>query len=163
MSYIGVIGSKAGAASELIKLMPPEAFGACFIELLGGGLGVLLAMDPAKINVANELDPDLVLMHRTIQREADAVEAELKLLRDDDSLFVEAKSLRNSEEWDSIPEARRAALVIYVHKMSVNSDQQSLSSSSKTQLQFQPQSVVGEVCQEIGESSDTPFSLREVP
>lgn len=138
MSYLGVIGSKAGAALALIELMSPEAFGACFIELFGGGLGVLLAKDPAKINIANELDPDLVLMHRAVQREADAVEAELRLLRDDDSLFEEAKRLRNSEEWDSIPEARRAALVIYVHKMSVNSNQQALSSSSKTNSSFNP-------------------------
>jgi len=138
MSFIGILGSKTGVCGQLTEMMPPEAFGACYIEAFVGGAGVFYGKEPAKINILNDLDPDTVLMHQAIKRDFRAVEAELRVLLDDDWTFEECKRLRESDEWDSIPEARRAAAVVYVYKQSVNSNQHVLSSSSKSHSSFNP-------------------------
>jgi DNA adenine methylase len=138
MSYVGVIGSKTSVADQLIGMMPPEAFGKCFIELFAGGAGVFFAKEPARINVLNDADPDLATMHEAVQREPAAVEAELRVLLDDDRTFRRLSELRDSDEWWSLPVARRAAAVIYLHKASVNSNQVALSSSAKVRSSFNP-------------------------
>lgn len=139
MSFVGVLGSKTGVSKELIAMMPPEAFGQCYIELFAGGAGVFYAKEPAKINVLNDLDPDIALMHETVQREPDAVELELRTFVDNDDLFQECLRLRESVEWEEVPPVRRAAMVIYILKQSVNSNQQVLSSSSQSGSSFNPQ------------------------
>lgn len=138
MSYIGLIGSKTTVSADLIKRMPREAFGKCCIELFAGGSGVFFAKRPAKINVLNDLDPDIVLMHEMVKRDHKAVEAELRTFLDDDLLFQECLRLRESVEWEAVPPARRAAMVIYILKQSVNSNQQVLSSSSQSGSSFNP-------------------------
>ncbi len=138
MSPIGVLGSKVRVAKDLIALMPEEAYGECYLELFAGGAGVFFEKEGAKINVINDLDPDITVMYEAIQRDHRAVEAELRTLLDNDDLFENAKQLRESEAWYSLPEARRAAMLIYIYKESVNSNQSALSSSSHSRSSFNP-------------------------
>ncbi|MCH7812880.1 MAG: DNA adenine methylase [Planctomycetes bacterium] len=79
-SFIGVIGSKASVSQDLIERMPQEAFGSCYIELFAGGAAVFFAKNPARINVLNDADPDLALVHDAIQRDVEAVQRLLAAL-----------------------------------------------------------------------------------
>ncbi len=138
MSFIGVIGSKTSVTEQLIKMMPPEAFGACYIELFLGGGSVFFAKEQARINVLNDADPDLAVTFEAIQRDRKAVESELRVLLDDDQTFRRLAELRNSDQWQDLPTPQRAAVVIYLHKASVNSNQVALSSSSKVRSSHNP-------------------------
>ena len=136
MSFMGVIGSKASVAKELIAMMPPEAFGECYIELFLGGGGVFFAKKAARINILNDADPDLAVTFEAIQRNHKAVEKDLRVLLDDEETFRRVCQLRQSEEWHNEPAARRAAMVIFIHKASYNSNQVALASSSKSRSSF---------------------------
>jgi DNA adenine methylase len=149
MSYLGVIGSKTKAAEQLIAMMPPEAFGQCYIELFAGGAGVFFKKQAAKINVLNDADPDLATMHEAVRREPESVEAELRVLLDDDRTFQRLLALRDSEDWWNEPAARRAATVIYLHKASVNSNQEALSSSSKVRSSHNPEFDLGKFAEKL--------------
>ena len=50
MSFIGILGSKTGVCGQLIEMMSPEAFGACYIELFFGGGGVFPATEHGGAN-----------------------------------------------------------------------------------------------------------------
>ena len=138
MSFIGVLGSKTGVSKDLIDMMPPEAFGACYLELFAGGAGVFFSKEPARINVLNDCDPDLTVMYRAIKQDYQAVEAELQSLLDDDSLFHQIVQLRDSAQWEDLREPLRAAYVIFVLKQSFNSNRMDLASSGKTRSSFNP-------------------------
>lgn len=139
MSYIGIIGSKVSVAGDLISRMPPEAFGDRYIELFAGGAGVYFVKDPARRNILIELDPDFATAHQAVREQPADVSRELRLLLDDSSTFERIRALRETDEWDTLPTARRAAYLIYILKQSVNSNQQALASSAKTNSSFNPE------------------------
>jgi len=144
MSYVEVIGSKTGVAQELISMMPTEAFGKLFIDLFAGGAGVFFAKDPAKINILNDCDRDIVCMHEAIQRNHRVVEKELCVLLNDQDTFFRLRDLRGSEEWEAMPAAQRAAVMVFLYKASVNSNQIALSSASKNKSSFNPDLLLRE-------------------
>ena len=161
MSFIGVIGSKTSVSQQLIDMMPSEAFNECFIDLFAGGAGLFFDKTPARVNILNDADPDLSVMYEAIQSDCSAVEAELRLLLDDDKTFNRLSELRDSPEWQDVPAACRAAVVIYLHKASVNSNQVALSSSSKVRSSFNPDLTLGEYAEKLKRAQIRSFDWRK--
>jgi len=57
-------GSKVKLAPKIIALMPQHT---CYVDVFGGSGAVILAKAPAKVDVYNDIDGDLVNMYRVIR------------------------------------------------------------------------------------------------
>lgn len=136
-SYFGYIGSKSGMAAELIKRMPPEAY-MSYCEVFAGGLGLLLRKPKAKVNIVNDIDPDLIETHATVAAEPGKVMVELEKLRPCRSVFNRLRDLRDTADWQELSGPERAAAYLYLAKCSVNGNMSSFSNSSKTSSNFNP-------------------------
>ncbi len=136
-SYYGYIGSKSGMAEQLIKRMPSEAYGS-YCEVFAGGLGLFLKKPKAKVNIANDLDADVIETHSVVAAQPEAVMVELSKLRPCRSVFNRLRHLRGHSGWHELSAAKRAAAFLYIAKCSVNGNMKSFSNSSKTTSNFNP-------------------------
>ena len=64
----GYYGSKQRLANEILKYTPQHN---CWVELFGGALAVTLAKQPAKIEIVNDLDDEIVNVFRQIRDNID--------------------------------------------------------------------------------------------
>ena len=70
----GYYGSKQRLAKSILKYMPPHH---CWVELFGGALAVTMAKNPAMIEIANDLDQNIV---NTFQQMRDNGDELIKLI-----------------------------------------------------------------------------------
>jgi DNA adenine methylase len=68
-------GGKTRLLKTILPLMRPHA---CYAEPFAGGLAVLLAKPPAKVEIVNDLNGDIVNLYRCAQYHLDALVAELR-------------------------------------------------------------------------------------
>lgn len=150
MSFVGIMGSKRQMCERLVQMMDPATSQKLYIDLFAGGGDMIYEKEPrATINVLNDLDPDVVVTHRAIQSNHEAVQSELRCLLDDDWTFERIQRLRESQDWETLPEERRAAMVIFVLKESVNSKQTALSSWSRHKSGFNPNLDLSEYAKKL--------------
>ena len=64
----GYMGSKARIASRVVDLLPPHRG---YVEPYAGSLSILLAKRPASLEVANDLDRDLVTFWQVLRERPD--------------------------------------------------------------------------------------------
>lgn len=60
----GYYGSKQRLAKSILKHMPPHH---CWVELFGGALALTMAKEPAKIEIVNDLDENIVNVFRQMR------------------------------------------------------------------------------------------------
>ena len=58
------IGGKSKLAPRIVSLMPPHVK---YVEVFGGALSVFYRKEPSKIEVVNDINGDLINLHRIIQ------------------------------------------------------------------------------------------------
>ena len=64
----GYYGSKQRLAKDILKYMPPHH---CWVELFGGALAVTMAKKPAMIEIANDLDENIVNVFQQMRDNSD--------------------------------------------------------------------------------------------
>lgn len=61
----GWIGGKSKLAKDIIDLIPEDH--TKYIEVFGGGLSVLYSKEPSKLEVVNDINSELINLHRSIR------------------------------------------------------------------------------------------------
>ena len=60
----GWVGGKSKLAPDIVKVIPNHT---THIEVFGGALNVLYAKEPSKLEVVNDINSDLINLHRAIR------------------------------------------------------------------------------------------------
>lgn len=61
----GWIGGKSKLAKDIVSLIPQEH--TTYVEVFGGALSVFYAKDKSKLEIVNDINSDLVNLHRSIR------------------------------------------------------------------------------------------------
>ena len=72
----GYYGSKQRLANHILKYMPPHH---CWVELFGGALAVTMAKEPAMIEIANDLDENIVNVFQQMRDNGDELASLIEL------------------------------------------------------------------------------------
>lgn len=101
------VGGKSLLAKDIIALMPKHTI---YVEVFGGALSVLYQKSPNKNEIVNDINSDLINLHRVIQSKPQSLNLELKRLFRSRELFDEIKSGRLSPKNN----IQRAAFYFYL-------------------------------------------------
>lgn len=110
----GWIGGKSKLADEIIKYIPPHNL---YIEVFGGALNILYAKPRSRFEVVNDINSDLVNMHRVIQKHPESLANYLKQLLISREIFEDIKLHQN----DTPNKIHRAANYYYLLTQSFGS------------------------------------------
>lgn len=87
----GWVGGKALLAKEIIPLMPEHSR---YVEVFGGALSVFYQKEPSKIEVVNDINSDLINLHRIIRNRPASLQAEMNSLFRSREIFYDIKNGR---------------------------------------------------------------------
>lgn len=108
--------SWAGGKTRLLKrLLPHIPAHAGYIEVFAGGCAMLLAKEPSRLEVVNDVDGNLVTLYKVAKYHPDALAMELELLPASRVLLQQANELLRT---DSLTDIQRAAWFLYANKTS---------------------------------------------
>jgi len=62
-SYVSFMGGKGSSNDTLVSIMPPEAE-ITYMEPFAGSANTFFAKDKARVNILNDADEDIVVMHQ---------------------------------------------------------------------------------------------------
>jgi len=105
------IGGKRRLAKHILPLFPAHL---CYVEPFAGGAAILFQKDPAKVEVLNDINLDLVTLYRVLQHHLE------EFIRQ----FKWALTSRKMYEWlqdtppDTLTDIQRAARFYYLQKLS---------------------------------------------
>ena len=107
------MGSKAPVREELSQIMACRPHTTFIGAFLGSG-PVFYTKPKAKINVLNDLDPDVIGIHSAIAADHAAVKAERQRLPVGRCTYDRIQRERHSPCWSDLTDAQRAARMMYV-------------------------------------------------
>ncbi|WP_229204133.1 DNA adenine methylase [Campylobacter anatolicus] len=82
----GWVGGKSKLAKEIIPLMPDHTK---YVEVFGGALSVFYQKEPSKIEIVNDINGDLINLHRIIRTRPQSLSAQLnKMLRSREMFYL---------------------------------------------------------------------------
>lgn len=136
-AYGSYVGSKSGFGSHLLPRMPDLA-NYSYVEVFAGMAGLFLVKPKARLNILNDIDPDVVETHTTVAGDASGVMAEMKKLRPSRRTFIRLRDMRGTTEWYAQSPTARAAAFIFIMRCSVNGCLRSFSVSAKARSNFHP-------------------------
>jgi len=110
----GWIGGKSKLADEIVSLIPEHS---SYIEVFGGALSVLYRKQKSKIEIVNDINGELVNLHRIIRSNPQSLSDYLQQLLISRELFNDIKQ-KNLKPRNNI---ERAALYYYQLSMSFGS------------------------------------------
>jgi len=64
-AYFGWVGGKSKLAKDIVNLIPQDH--TTYIEVFGGGLSVFYAKEESKLEVVNDINSDLINLHRSMR------------------------------------------------------------------------------------------------
>lgn len=99
-------GGKGSTAERIVALMPPHEV---YVEPFAGSLAVLLAKPPARMEVVNDLDRDLVTFWRVLRDRPDDLQRVVDLTP---HARAELDAAHNREGIDDLERARRVWVVL---------------------------------------------------
>lgn len=110
----GWIGGKSKLSDDIVKLIPQHS---SYIEVFGGALSVLYRKPKSKIEIVNDINGDLVNLHRIIKSNPHSLSDYLQQLLISREIFNDIK-LKNFKPRNNI---ERAAYYYYLLSMSFGS------------------------------------------
>lgn len=110
-------GGKRRLCKHLLPLLPPHV---CYVEVFGGGAALLLAKEPSKVEVYNDLNTELVNAFRMAKHHHPELLRELSLMPNS---RLEMKLRRTRAPW--LTEIQRAAMFLHDRLISFGGDGQS--------------------------------------
>ncbi len=108
----GYYGSKQRLANSILKQMPPHN---CWVELFGGSLALTMAKDPAKIEIINDLDDNIVNVFQQIRNNGDELINLIEL-----TPYARTELTRARHTCDEDSDLERARKFLVQAMMSVN-------------------------------------------
>ena len=111
-SAFGYYGSKHRLAKSILKYMPPHH---CWVELFGGALAVTMAKNPAMIEIANDLDENIVNAFQQLRDNGDELTKLIEL-----TPYARAELERARQECEEDSDLERARKFLVQAMMSVN-------------------------------------------
>jgi len=109
----GWVGGKTKLAKEIIKLMPPHEL---YVEVFGGALAVLYAKERSKREVVNDINGDLINLHKIIKTRPETLSMYLNTMLISREIFEGIKK----GEINPRNDIERAAFFYYVLLNSFN-------------------------------------------
>lgn len=111
---ISYYGGKQQLLSKLIKLIPAHT---AYSEVFFGGGSVFFAKEPAKVEVINDINGQVVNFYKTAKREFDKLKSEIDCTLFSEEQFNEAKAIyRKAEEADKTNVLRAWSLFVLSHQ-----------------------------------------------
>lgn len=123
-SYFAYMGSKAPVAELLASLMPDEA-DISFMDLFCGAGNLFFGKTPARVNILNDIDADVINTHEAVLEYPDAVTAEAQRLPISRLFYEEIRRLRDTAAWSQLSKVERAARTIYLFGCAFNANPRS--------------------------------------
>ena len=108
----GYYGSKQRLANSILRYMPPHH---CWVELFGGALAVTMAKKPAMIEIANDLDENIVNAFQQIRNNGDELVKLIEL-----TPYARTELARARQVCDKDSDLERARKFLVQAMMSVN-------------------------------------------
>lgn len=84
----GWVGGKSKLAKDIILLMPEHIK---YVEVFGGALSVFYQKEPSKVEIVNDINSDLINLHRIIRTKPQSLSAELNTMLRSRELFYLVK------------------------------------------------------------------------
>jgi len=123
--YHGWVGGKSQLANDIVEMMPKHEM---YIEVFGGALNVLFAKEKMNLEVVNDINGELINMHRVVRKSPESLSFYLKQLLISRELFDDMKfnrfKPRNNIE--------RAAVYYYLISQSFGSKGDNFAMSTKS-------------------------------
>jgi DNA adenine methylase len=113
-SSFGWVGGKSKLAKDIVAYMPPHKL---YIEVFGGGLSVLYAKEKMGLEVINDINGELINLHRVIRNYSGALERSLDDLFISREIFCDIKAKRLKPKNN----IERAAFCYYILSQSFGS------------------------------------------
>lgn len=137
-SYVAFMGSKAPVAQALASFMPTEAF-VSYMEVFCGAANPFFGKEPARVNILNDIDPDVCHMHEAVLEDPEAVMVETHRLPVSRLFYEDTRRLRDTSDWWQLSKDQRAARTIYLFGCAYNANPRSpFVASPMTPFRFRP-------------------------
>jgi DNA adenine methylase len=137
-SYVPYLGGKDQVAARINTIMPDEGRRTRIEAFFGAG-SLFFGADKAKVNVLNDLDPDVMNMHETVAANPEAVMAELHRLPISRRLYDEIQEQQETGAWLGLTNTERAARQIYQLCCAFNANVRSPFPAASTEpIKFNP-------------------------
>ena len=82
------VGGKSKLASKIIPLMPPHIK---YVEVFGGALSVFYQKEPSKTEIINDINGDLINLHRIIRTRPQSLSAHVNAMLKSREIFYAIK------------------------------------------------------------------------
>ena len=124
-SPFGWIGGKSQLSKDIVLMIPPHK---TYIEVFGGGLSVFYAKEPSKLEVINDINSDLINLHRVIRNYPQTLSIYLNKLLISREIFYDIKSQKIKPK----NHIEKAAFYYYLISQSFGSKQDNFAMSAKS-------------------------------
>lgn len=123
-SAFGWIGGKSKLADEIINMLPEHKL---YVEVFGGALNILYAKSRTKLEVVNDINSELINLHRSIRNNPQSLQMYMKQLLISREIFDDIKHTRMKPRNN----IERAAFYLYMLSQSFGSKQDNFGMSAK--------------------------------
>ena len=110
-SALSYLGGKSRLAPQIVNIMPPDH--TCYCEPFCGACWVILAKDPSRAEVINDLDGELVTFWRVIQNHLEEFLRYYKYAVTSRELF----ELESKKNLGTLTDVQRAVRYFYIQKL----------------------------------------------
>jgi DNA adenine methylase len=122
--YHGWVGGKSKLANDIVELLPKHEM---YVEVFGGALNVLFAKEKIKLEVVNDINGELINMHRAVRKSPESLSFYLKQFFISRELFYDMKF----ERYKPRNNIERAAIYYYLLSQSFGSIGSTFAMSTK--------------------------------
>lgn len=123
-SAFGWIGGKSKLADEIINMLPEHKL---YVEVFGGALNILYAKSKSKLEVVNDINSELINLHRAIRNNPQTLSMYLKQLLISREIFNDIKKCRIKPKNN----IERASHYLYILTQSFGAKQDSFGMNAK--------------------------------
>lgn len=103
------IGGKTRLAADIVPLFPPHT---CYVEPFAGAAGILFAKEPAKAEILNDINGELVNLYRVVQHHLEEFVRQFKWALTSRQIFEWQKITRP----ETLTDIQRAARFYYLQR-----------------------------------------------
>lgn len=123
-SAFGWVGGKSKLADEIINMLPEHKL---YVEVFGGALNILYAKSRTKLEVVNDINSELINLHRAIRNNPQSLQIYMKQLLVSREIFEDIKHGRVRPKNN----IERASFYLYILTQSFGSKQDNFAMNAK--------------------------------